>query len=229
MHYFDRGHLPRFGDIGKGGPELARSFFAWYGLATGAGALPVSTKCLIGLAVAHALPCVYCIEAYTSNCLENGQDLEQMTEAVQVAAVVKAMSTLTHGVQMVQHAQASSMGESRSAVPAAYYDRQQPEGMAALYAAAPAASAAFQDWTGRVFAPDALSALDKHLIAVAVAHLLQCPYSIERHTAAVLGLQAGLSQLTEAVQVAAAIRGGAALVTGVQMVDQVLGATMGPT
>jgi alkylhydroperoxidase/carboxymuconolactone decarboxylase family protein len=228
MHYFDRGHLPRFGDIGKGSPELARSFFAWYGLATGPGALPVATKCLIGLAVAHALPCVYCIEAYTSNCLENGQDLEQMTEAVQVAAAVKAMSTMTHALQMLQHVQAASMGSGAQAVPIAYYDRQQPGTIAELNSVTAATSAAFDDWTSHVFAADALAALDKQLIAVGVAHVLQCPYSIERHTAAALKLGAGLPQLTEAVQVAAAIRGGAALVTGVQMVDQVLGSTMGP-
>jgi len=228
MHYFDRGHLPRFGDIGKGSPELARSFFAWYGLATGPGALPVSTKCLIGLAVAHALPCVYCIEAYTSNCLENGQDLEQMTEAVQVAAAVKAISTVSHALQMLQHAQASSMGGGPGAVPPAYYDRSQATNLPALHAVTPATSAALQDWTTLALAPDALSSLDKQLIAVAVAHVLQCPYSIERYTSGALKFHASLAQLTEAVQVAAAIRGGAALVTGVQMVDQALASSMGP-
>ena len=45
--------------------------------------------------------------------------------------------------------------------------------------------------------------------------------------AAALKLGATLATLTEAVQIAAAIRGGAALVTGIQMVDQVAAATMG--
>ena len=92
MHYFDRGHLPRFGDIGKGGPELARSFFAWYGLATGAGALPVSTKCLIGLAVAAVLqalkpefPAAFGPQRappHRAHCSPKGQFLPQAGEGV---------------------------------------------------------------------------------------------------------------------------------------------------
>ena len=57
-------------------------------------------KALIALAIAHADKCPYCIDSYTQTCLQMGIDEEQMTEAVHVAAAMKAGITLVHGVQM---------------------------------------------------------------------------------------------------------------------------------
>ena len=57
-------------------------------------------KALIALAVAHAVQCPYCIDAYTQACLEQGANGEQMTEAVHVAAAIRGGATLVHGVQM---------------------------------------------------------------------------------------------------------------------------------
>jgi 4-carboxymuconolactone decarboxylase len=75
----------------------------------------------------------------------------------------------------------------------------------------------FFDWYGAVFADGALSAKEKALIALAVAHSVQCPYCIDAYTQEALKHGADLDQATEAVHVAAAIRGGASLVHGVQM------------
>ena len=60
-------------------------------------------------------------------------------------------------------------------------------------------------------------AREKSLIALGVAHAVQCPYCIDAYTKD--GLEKGCDpeQLTEAVHVAAAIKGGAALVHGMQM------------
>ena len=49
------------------------------------------------------MQCPYCIDAYTSDCLEKGADLEQMTEAVHVAAAIRGGASLVHGVQMREH------------------------------------------------------------------------------------------------------------------------------
>ena len=57
-------------------------------------------KALIALAVAHALQCPYCIDAYTQACLEKGSNLAEMTEAVHVAAAIRGGASLVHGVQM---------------------------------------------------------------------------------------------------------------------------------
>lgn len=219
--YFDRSHLPRFGQIGQGNKAAADRFFAWYGLATGAGALGAPQKCLIALAVAHALPCVYCIDAYTSNCQENGLDLEEMTDAVHVAAAVRAGSVFAHARQMVSQAQHRAIGGTESAPAPHYYDRRHDSADSTLREVGGPAADRYDRWQQTVAAAGNLPVLDKALIAVGVAHAVQCPYSIEHWTARALDAGADLAQLTEAVQVAAAIRGGATLVTGIQMLDQV--------
>ena len=75
----------------------------------------------------------------------------------------------------------------------------------------------FFAWYGAVFAEGALTAREKALIALAVSHAVQCPYCIDAYTTASLEQGSNEEQMTEAVHVAAAIRGGASLVHGVQM------------
>ncbi len=75
----------------------------------------------------------------------------------------------------------------------------------------------FFDYYGAVFADGALSEREKALIALAVAHAVQCPYCIDSYTRSALEKGADLDQMTEAVHVATAIRGGATLIHGVQM------------
>jgi alkylhydroperoxidase/carboxymuconolactone decarboxylase family protein len=99
--YYRKKDLKRFSEVSEGAPDLFSKFQAWYGEATSkSGALSVREKALIGLAVSHAIQCPYCIESFTQKCLESGADLDQMTEAVHVAAAMKAGACLIHGVQM---------------------------------------------------------------------------------------------------------------------------------
>ena len=65
---------------------------------------------LIGLAVAHVLQCPYCIDSFAKGCLEKGADEDQMTEAIHVAAAVRAGATLVHGVQMRKRLAELTMG-----------------------------------------------------------------------------------------------------------------------
>src|SRR4028119_1940854 len=67
--------LPRVPDSGESRPELAQKFFDWYGAVFAEGALSAREKSLIALAVAHAVQCPYCIEAYSKDALEKGSDL----------------------------------------------------------------------------------------------------------------------------------------------------------
>ena len=73
------------------------------------GALTEREKALIALAVAHAIQCPYCIDAYTSGSLEKGADEEQMMEAIHVAAAIRGGASLVHGVQMMNKAKEISM------------------------------------------------------------------------------------------------------------------------
>ena len=99
MDYYNPQDLAKFGDIGKNAPEAAKKFFAYYGEVFAEGALSEREKALIALAVAHAVQCPYCIDAYTNTCLEKGSNPDEMTEAVHVAAAIRGGATLVHGVQ----------------------------------------------------------------------------------------------------------------------------------
>jgi len=75
---------------------------------------------------------------------------------------------------------------------------------------APEAEAAFQAFSQKVFAEGALPVKVKQLIAVAVAHVTQCPYCISGHTKAALRHGASQQELMEAIWVAAEMRAGGA-------------------
>src|SRR5438128_756580 len=77
-------------------------------------------------------------------------------------------------------------------------------------ALAPDIEAAFDAFSQRVFADGALSAKTKQVIAVAVAHVTQCPYCIKGHTKAALRHGATPEELMEAIWVAAEMRAGGA-------------------
>ncbi|HEY9447841.1 MAG TPA: carboxymuconolactone decarboxylase family protein [Burkholderiales bacterium] len=75
---------------------------------------------------------------------------------------------------------------------------------------APDTLAAFQAFSARVFADGALPVKTKQLIAVAVAHVTQCPYCIRGHTQLALKNGASHEEIMEAIWVAAEMRAGAA-------------------
>jgi alkylhydroperoxidase/carboxymuconolactone decarboxylase family protein len=100
-HYYNAEDLAKFGNIGDYQKELADKFFGWYGAAFADGALTAKEKSLIALAVAHAVQCPYCIDAYSSDAYEKGYSEAQMMEAVHIAAAIKGGAALVHGVQMM--------------------------------------------------------------------------------------------------------------------------------
>ena len=79
----------------------------------------------------------------------------------------------------------------------------------------------FFTYYGAVFAEGALTAREKSLIALAVSHAVQCPYCIDAYSSDTLEKGCSEQEMMEAVHVAAAIRGGATLVHGVQMMNKV--------
>lgn len=75
---------------------------------------------------------------------------------------------------------------------------------------APKPAEAFKAFSRSVFAEGALPAKTKQLIAVAVAHVTQCPYCIRGHTSGALQHGATAEEIMEAIWVAAEMRAGAA-------------------
>lgn len=107
--YYDPEDLKKFGKISEFQKELGDKFFNYYGAVFKEGALTAREKSLIALAVAHAIQCPYCIDAYTVDAMEKGCDEEQLMEAVHVAAAIRGGASLVHGVQMMNKYKELSM------------------------------------------------------------------------------------------------------------------------
>lgn len=101
-----------------------------------------------------------------------------------------------------------------------YYDPADLKNFSKIAEFEPQLAKLFFAWYGEVFAEGALSSREKALIALAVSHAIQCPYCIDAYTSDSLEKGADEAQMMEAVHVAAAIRGGASLVHGVQMMNK---------
>ena len=79
----------------------------------------------------------------------------------------------------------------------------------------------FMAWYVAAQEEGALSKREKALIGLGVAHVLQCPYCVDAFTESCLESGSNVEQMTEAIHVASAVRGGASLVHGVQMLNAV--------
>ena len=84
---------------------------------------------------------------------------------------------------------------------------------------APEIYAAFRSFGQRVFAGGALPSKTKELIAVAVAHVTQCPYCIRGHTDLALKKGASEQEIMEAIWVASEMRAGAAYAHAALAID----------
>lgn len=84
---------------------------------------------------------------------------------------------------------------------------------------APEIQQAFQEFQKKVFAEGALPAKTKQLIAVAVAHVTQCPYCIKGHTRGALRAGASEQEIMEAIWVATEMRAGGAIAHSLLAVD----------
>jgi AhpD family alkylhydroperoxidase len=92
------------------------------------------------------------------------------------------------------------------------------------HALASAADDAFNAFQKAVFAEGALDERTKQLIAVAVAHVTQCPWCIQGHVMAARRAGASDAQVMEAIWVAAEMRAGAAFAHSLIAIEAMEGA-----
>jgi len=85
--------------------------------------------------------------------------------------------------------------------------REMAEKKAAL---APKNIEAWRNFSKTVFEAGALDEKTKQIIAVAVAHVTQCPYCIKSHTKTAMRKGASKEEIMEAIWVASEMRAGAA-------------------
>ena len=102
--YYNPADLANFSPDGVGAlsPELWDKYMAYYGSVFQDGALTGREKSLIALAVAAAVQCPYCIDAYTNACLQQGCSQEEIGEAFHVANAIRGGAALAHAVQAVK-------------------------------------------------------------------------------------------------------------------------------
>lgn len=86
---------------------------------------------------------------------------------------------------------------------------------------APEIEAAFDQFSRAVFKDGALPAKTKQLIAVAVAHVTQCPYCIRGHAKAARRGGATAKEIMEAIWVAAEMRAGGAFAHSALALDAI--------
>lgn len=99
------------------------------------------------------------------------------------------------------------------------YTREMGEKKASL---APQNIEAWRNFSRTIFKEGALDKKTKELIAIAVAHVTQCPYCIRAHTQKALRLGISEEQIMESIWVAAEMRAGAAYAHGSLAVDEMV-------
>lgn len=88
--------------------------------------------------------------------------------------------------------------------------------------AAPEIMDAWRNFSKTVFKAGALDEKTKQLIAVAVAHVTQCPYCIHSHTEQAMKKGASKEEIIEAVWVASEMRAGAAYAHSALAMDEII-------
>jgi AhpD family alkylhydroperoxidase len=101
------------------------------------------------------------------------------------------------------------------------YPHATPETAALRDRLAPGPVESFRSFSKSVFADGAVPSKTKQLIAVAVAHVTQCPYCIRGHTRAALRHGATPEEIMEAIWVAAEMRAGAAYAHSAVALDEI--------
>ncbi|HTO83199.1 MAG TPA: carboxymuconolactone decarboxylase family protein [Methylomirabilota bacterium] len=93
---YDMKMLARLDSVGERAPATMAAFGRFADAAMSAGALPVKTKELIAVAVAHVTQCIYCLELHVGKARKAGATDEELVEAAFVAATIRAGGALMH-------------------------------------------------------------------------------------------------------------------------------------
>ena len=94
---YDKKHLAKLKQMDSLAPDAMQAFWAFDKAALAAGAIPAKYKELIAVAVAHTTQCPYCIDIHADQARKAGASDAEITEAVVVAAALRAGAAITHG------------------------------------------------------------------------------------------------------------------------------------
>jgi AhpD family alkylhydroperoxidase len=100
---YDMKNLAKLKTIEAGAAEGMKAFWAFDKAAMAVGAIPVKYKELMALAVAFTTQCPYCIEIHSGRAREAGCTDGEISEAVVLAAALRAGAAITHGTHAFAH------------------------------------------------------------------------------------------------------------------------------
>lgn len=204
---FTKSNFKRIGEFNSISPEIFKSFVTFEKLALAEGKLSAKFKEIIAIAIAHTTGCPYCIEAHVKQAKKNGVSKEEMAESIMVATALKAGSAMAHGVNALNAYDGNSDDELYRA---SYIHR-----LGEFTQLSGDAFKAFGAFDQKALKAGVLSAKEKELIAIAVAHTTGCPYCIDIHTKAAKKAAATKEEVAESIMVATALKAGSALAHGV--------------
>jgi AhpD family alkylhydroperoxidase len=99
---YDMKNLAKLKVIEANAPEGMKAFAAFDKAAMAAGAIPVKYKELMALAVTFTTQCPYCIEIHSKQARAAGVTDQEISEAVILAAALRAGAAITHGTHAMQ-------------------------------------------------------------------------------------------------------------------------------
>ncbi len=99
---YDMKNLPKLKVIEANAPEGMKAFWAFDKAAMAAGAIPVKYKELMALAVAFTTQCPYCLAIHSDKARAAGASDQEISEAVVVAAALRAGAAITHGTHAIK-------------------------------------------------------------------------------------------------------------------------------
>ncbi|MDO7485892.1 carboxymuconolactone decarboxylase family protein [Peribacillus frigoritolerans] len=197
---YKRSNLERVSDIQKLAPKTANAFFGFMNEAFSPGLIDARTKELIAVAITHVTGCPYCIDVHTKKFKGHGGTVEEILEAVMVAGVVNAESVILKSVNALN----AFKGEASDSLYLKTYMDKFKEVKTAL----PKAVESFEVFNTDVLVSGNIDAKTKQLIAVAVAQVTGCAYSIEVHTQNYKKLGGEMEEILEAIMVAGVANAG---------------------
>ena len=99
---YDMKNLAKMKTIEANASDAMKAFVAFDKAAMAAGAIPIKYKELMALAVAFTTQCPYCIEIHANKARQAGVTDQEISEAVFVAAALRAGGAVTHGTHAIK-------------------------------------------------------------------------------------------------------------------------------
>ncbi|EFM10762.1 alkylhydroperoxidase like protein, AhpD family [Paenibacillus curdlanolyticus YK9] len=204
---YKRSNLARLPELQKLVPEAAKTYYRFMDQAFEPRVLSARVKELIAVAVAHVTGCPYCIEVHVGKLKAEQGTSKEIAEAIVAASVIQAEAVMLHGTNALAAFQGS--GED------ALYPPLTAKAVNELRGLSEEAFESFDRFAEQALASGAVDARTKALIAVIIAHVAGCAYSIGQHTRRFVSLGGTREELAEGVAVGGAVNAGYVLVHGV--------------